>query len=507
MAPTEVEPAATDESSTALPTDTLAGSVLLLLVLTVVQRLVGFLRGLLFCRWLDPVELGEWDVIFAFLELAAPVAVLGIPGSFGRYVEHYRQRGQLRTFLRRTTTLVGLLIAVALLGMYFAAPLFSQLIFGRGDEARLIYLTAGCLAAVIVHNAVGELFAALRMFRVATVLQFAHALAFAALGIALLHGWSLTASSVLAAYGGACALCALGATMLLRKVWRALPRRETPLAQSTLWGKLVPFAAWTWLANWLTNLFVITDRYMILHTSGLPPEEALALVGQYHSSRVLPVMLVSVAGLFATLVVPHLSHDWEAGRRREVSKKMLLTMKLSGLAMLAAATGIHLLAPWLFQLAFDDKYTLGLNVLPGTLLYCTWFALVTVVQCYLWCAERARLSSVGLGLGVVVNVALNLFLLPRFGLVGAVTATVAANGIALVAIYWFCHNLGMGVDRGLCVITAAPLTLCLPPLYSLLFLVALGVAAVVTDWIINRDEKLRLAPVAAEYAARLRRES
>ncbi len=73
-----------------LTTDTLVDSVLILLGLTVVQRLIGFVRAVLFCRWLDPGQLGLWDMAFSFLVLAAPLSVLAIPGVFGRYLERYR---------------------------------------------------------------------------------------------------------------------------------------------------------------------------------------------------------------------------------------------------------------------------------------------------------------------------------------------------------------------------------------------------------------------------------
>lgn len=82
----------------ALQTDTLADSIVVLLIMTVLQRTIGFGRGMLFCRWLDSEQLGLWDVAFGFINLAAPLAVLGLPGSFGRYVEYYRQRGQLAPF-------------------------------------------------------------------------------------------------------------------------------------------------------------------------------------------------------------------------------------------------------------------------------------------------------------------------------------------------------------------------------------------------------------------------
>src|SRR5215213_6864095 len=99
-----------------LHADTLAASVVIMLVVTVVQRTVGFGRGVLFCRWMSPEALGEWEMVYSFLMLAAPLAVLGVPGSFGRYAEHYRQRGHLLTFLRRAAwwTVVCTAAAVAL---------------------------------------------------------------------------------------------------------------------------------------------------------------------------------------------------------------------------------------------------------------------------------------------------------------------------------------------------------------------------------------------------------
>lgn len=486
-----------------LRTDTLASSVAVLLALTVVQRLVGFLRGVLFCRWLDPGDLGQWDMILAFLELAAPAAVLGVPGSFGRYVEYYRQRGQLRTFLRRTTGVSIATAVVAITLIVTAAPWFSRLVFGVDNHVDLIYLIALCLGAVIVHNFVGELFASLRMFRVASLLQFAHGLLFATLAIGLLVGWRLDSASVVLAYGGAYALCSVGAIFGLRSVWRSIPPTECPMSQQALWSKLVPFAVWIWLGNWLTNLFVITDRYMIVHFSGLDAETSLQLVGQYHSSRILPVLLVSIVGMLSTMIIPHLSHDWESGRRDLVARRMQLTMKLVGLSVLGAASIIDLLAPTLFQYAFADKFSIGLSVLPGTLMYCTWFAMVTIIQIYLWCAERARLGSLALTIGLVVNICLNLILLPRLELFGAVLATSIANAITLIILYLLCRPHGLILDRGAWVISAAPLLLFLPAWATLLGVAVLLALIYTTDQLLDRDEKQQLLVVADGYVQKI----
>src|SRR5689334_12962762 len=136
--------------------------MLILLALTVVQRLVGFGRSVLLCRWLEPEQLGQWDMIFGFLVLAAPTAVLGLPGSFRRYVEQYRQRGQLRNFLRQTSLFTAALTLIAVATIDSATAWFSQLIFGQPDYQQLVQLAAAGLAMVIAFNVLTELFSSLR---------------------------------------------------------------------------------------------------------------------------------------------------------------------------------------------------------------------------------------------------------------------------------------------------------------------------------------------------------
>ncbi len=115
-----------DTSPPLTRSETLIDSVVMLLVMSVVQRSVGFVRGILVCRWLSPAELGEWDLAYGFLNLAVPVAVLGIPGSFGRYMERYRMRGQGRRFLAMTGSVICLLAGVGFLAMVIYPAFFSK---------------------------------------------------------------------------------------------------------------------------------------------------------------------------------------------------------------------------------------------------------------------------------------------------------------------------------------------------------------------------------------------
>ena len=113
--------------------------------------------------------------------------------------------------------------------------------------------------------------------------------------------------------------------------------------QDKFWSRLLSFAAWVWVGNLLFNLFDVADRYMIVHTSNAP--DPLAVVGSYHSSRIVPLLLVSIATLLGSMLLPHLSHDWEAGRRHQVSARMNLMLKLLGLLLFVGSIAILLAGP------------------------------------------------------------------------------------------------------------------------------------------------------------------
>src|SRR5690606_6501467 len=145
--------------------DTLLASVVAMLLVTVVQRSIGFGRGILFCRWLEPEALGNWEMAYGFLLLAAPLSVLGLPGSFGRYLERYRQRGQLRMFLRRAIWWTGGLGCTAATLLLIFHPQFAYLVFGDPRHGGLMVLVAVVLLTVILHHFLEAVFAGLRVFR------------------------------------------------------------------------------------------------------------------------------------------------------------------------------------------------------------------------------------------------------------------------------------------------------------------------------------------------------
>ena len=385
---------------------------------------------------------------FNFLLLAAPLLVLGVPGSFGRYVDHYRQRGQLLCFLRRTLLLT---VVASLLGtgVLVAAPdWFARLLYDDASRPGLIQLLGGVLLAVVTFNFLVELLTALRLVRFASLMQLVSSLTFAVIGIVLLCATQHREAAVLFAYGAAACTASVVGIIIVVRYCRDLPESETQLPHSALWSKLAPFAFWVWAGNLTTNLFEVADQFMLKHFAGLAPSAADSLIGQYYCSRVVPLLMISGACMFASSLLPHLTRDWDAGRYAAVRQRMQLVLKAGALSLTLAAALVLVAAPLLFTVVLRGKYDTGLTVLPATLTYCVWYCLGCLATSYLLCAERAKWGSLALLIGFVTNLLLNYWWAPRFGLAGVVAATATANAVGLAAMLVLSRDRRLDWDRG-----------------------------------------------------------
>lgn len=474
-----------------------------MLVLNVVQRGVGFMRGLLFCRFLAVDALGQWSLANGFLQLAAPLVVLGLPGSFGRYVSYYRQRGQLRAYLCRMTLVTLVLTTVGTLAMCFVQPWLAEALLGDRNAVRLMSWSLGTLAIVVVFNYLNELLTALRQVRAVSWMQFVNSLTFTVAGVLLVWQWESTAEAVVLAFAISCLAGIVSIAPWYGELAAEFYADAQKLPLGDMWAKLLPFASWIWLTNVLANIADFVDRFMIMHWSGLDYHGAQALVGQYHTSRVVPLLLATLAVTISSIVLPHLSHAWEAGQREVVSRQSNLALKLVSLSFTAVSLAVLWTSPILFDVILGGKYNAGLAALPWALVGCVWFSLFVVAQNYLWCAEQAKLGTLAIAVGVFVNTLLNFIAIPA-----GLTAIMAARGIAtmvsVLLIFWFNHRHGMHFSRGLWVACVLPLAIvCGAPLGSVLL-----IAVVVWDWrarwMIDASEEPQLRMVLEKALRKLK---
>jgi polysaccharide transporter, PST family len=499
MAAEELPPAEIGET-------TLAQSVAYLFGLSIAQRVIGLVRGLLVCIWLTPVLLGPWDLTNKFFILAAPLLVLGIPGSFGRYLEYYRQHGALRAVLRRTITTCLILCAAGWLAFQLFSEQLAEIFLVDRDNAGLLRLASTCLLAVVAYNFLVEVLNALRFVRLNALIQFGQSLLFAVLCVAGLAWWRADAVAVIVAYALGCGgMLLVGSIALVRKL-RKLPRDRIVLPQRELWSKLLPFAAWVWVANLLTNLFDSSGRWMLLRwTPDATKFVRDSLAGNYHVAQLIPALMVTVASMLGGTLLPYLARDWESGQRARVSDTMNLAIKLLAIALLGGSLIVLLFKPLLFQIAFRGKFAEGEEVLHLALAASTWTALVAFVQTYLWCAERARYGCLALAVGLAVNVLLHWLWVPSYGIHGSMLAMALASLAVLGVLLGISVRTGMRLDHGTVAVSLLPGLLLLGFWPAVVALTGSGTILLLRrEWLFTTSERAVLGEALGVMLRRLR---
>lgn len=493
--------------------DSFGHGLLALLVSNVLQRGLGLARNLLFCWLMLDTELGVWSLIQTFVFLAAPLAVLGLPGSYSRYIEHYRQQGQLARFLIQTGTISALGTLVLVATLLSAPGFFSLWITGAEQSLASMLAICFCLVAIITFISLAEVASGLRQIRLVSKMHFVNSLAFTFVGLAAL---SISSSwqALVIAFG-----CAhfIGSLPMLTLCGRFKSEENsqspspaltsdivtTPSKASThawsMWSRLLRYAASIWLMNLLINLFDVLDRYMLLYWIDASTEYSQALLGQYHAARIFPLLLLSLGSMLSNILLPYVTADWEAGHKDQAGARVTDCLKLCSLVLWIGSLAFMIPAPWIFDIGLQHRYQLGLEVQPACLLITIWGALFLIAQNYLLCAERGRTVVLICALGLAFNAGLNVLLIPAFELQGAVTATWLANGLLLTMVLLAIRSAGCKLDRTLWLTLFAPASLIAGVELSALTLSAMLVLAARTEWLISSADRLRIEELLTKY--------
>ncbi len=449
-----------------LPIETpLAGSMArgagMVLLLATLPRLATLIQGTLFCRLLPKESLGQWEMAYKFALLAAPLAVLGIPGSLGRFVEPYRACGRLRILLTKSL-LASAATSLVVVGLFaMTRPLVAQLIFGGPEFSGLIGPWLVGLVGLIAYNTLTTVFLSLHLFRSAFWLQFGQSLMFGLVGWALFEYQSASTVSAIWAFAVSNLLAAAIVLPGLRHHWQRLDHHPMEPADATFLPRIVRFALWLWLTNLLMNGFDLADRFVLVQFSSRNPLDAHAELGQYHAALLLPKFFPALANLLSAALLPRFARIWDTQGNQAVSRRLNLTVKLFALLLMTGAVSLLGLAPWVFKVlgGVSDKFQQGQTLLPWTLALSIWGSLVLLVQLYLWCREHNGKVMLAIAIGLAVNLITSLLLVKPLGLWGAVCGATAANLVALLLMLAFCWRQGLQRDAGLLLVVSLPGTL------------------------------------------------
>ena len=390
-----------------------------------VSRILAVLLLPLYTRYLSPSDYGKVETLIALTTVVGIALRLGITSAFFRFyfdsAEPEARRRVLRTSFWFTMGMatVGLAVGVAL------SSEISQLLFGSTGDADLVAASFVGLWAGMNWEQLTSLFRVEERSIAFVTASLANILI--TIGATLLLVVGLEKGPIGVIIGNFTGTLLVYAVLIgYRREQLGLEFDRRLLREMNRFGiPLVPTALFLWVTNFSDRLFLVK----LADTQ----EVGLYSVGV----RIASAMVLLITAF--RLAWPAFAYSIEDDREARRTYAYVLTYLV--LVTTWVATGLALLSPWIVEWIAAPAFESSSRVVGPLAFSTVAFAGYIVVAIGVGRARRTQFNWVVTGAAAVVNVALNLFLIPPYGMMGAAVATIAAYATMFFGMAWWAQRI------------------------------------------------------------------
>ena len=376
----------------------------------IVSRILGVLLLPLYTRYLTRADYGSIETLLALAAVLVTILRLGISSAFFRYYFD-AETDEDRAVVVRTSFWFTMASATAGLaaGVLLAGPI-SHVLFGTGDRAGLVRAAFVGLWAQMNWEQLTSLFRVEERpvaYVLATLANLGITIVATVVLVVGFHERAL--GVVIGNFTGTLAvylvLLAYRRYQLGLQFDRALYRRMNRFGMP-----LVPSALALWAVNFIDRLFLVKLKDA--------QEVGLYSIGVRVSSALL-------------LLLTAFRTAWPAfaySIREDEEAKRTYGYVLTYLVLVAswASLALGLLSPWIVHVLTTPRFYASSRVVAPLAFSTVAFAGYMVMAIGVGRARRTQFNWVVTGAGAAVNIAINIVLIPPYGMMGAAVATVAA---------------------------------------------------------------------------------
>ena len=390
-----------------------------------VQRILAVLLLPLYTRYLSPSDYGKVETLIALTTVTGIVLRFGITSAFFRFYfdspEPERRRLVLRTSFWFTMTMAtaGLVAGLALSGE------LAQVLFGSEDDRELVMAAFVGLWAGMNYEQLTSLFRVEERSVAFVSASLANILL--TIGATLILVVALDKGPIGVIVGNFTGTLLVYAALIgYRREQLGLQLDRGLLREMNRFGvPLMPTALFLWTTNFSDRLFLVR----LADTT----EVGLYSVG---------VRLASAMVLLLTafrMAWPAFAYSIEDDREARRTYAFVLTYLV--LLSTWVATGLALLSPWVVDWIAAPSFAESSRVVGPLAFSTVAFAGYVVLAIGVGRARRTQFNWVVTGAAAAVNVALNLILIPRYGMMGAAVATIAAYATMFAGMAWWAQRI------------------------------------------------------------------
>ncbi len=425
-----------DEETSALASGTLWQNIGQIAV-----KLVSFIYTILIARLVAPDEVGLFYFALGLIGVISIFADFGLSQTVQRYVPFYlgkKDKMSAARVLVLSIVLSTLMVAIVALITYAGTPLLGQ-IFGNPQLGPLMLLFAVYLCVNQTFNIASSTLTALKIMKERSLGSNLQNVLKVLLTIALIMVMGPTARALTIAF---ILSFIIGTVYLLWALHRALTRLNLPATPGFGWypallWETLPFGLTLLSISMFSTLLAYTDRVII----GFILQAGAAVPIAIYS---MASNLASVTGLLAssviTILLPVASGLVSQNDPAKISKAAWTAMRwvlFSTIPVLAFIVAFS--NPLLFVL-YGTTYVSGAVCLALFSLGSFFFILGSVPGTLIAAHRLVRLELSAFIAAALLNVVLNLVLIPPFGINGASFASMLSFALLACINYGYAHQ-------------------------------------------------------------------
>jgi O-antigen/teichoic acid export membrane protein len=389
---------------------------------SILSKLIAVALLPLYTRYLSPADYGAAEVMFAAVVSASIIVRLGTIEALLRF---YYKDGEdpAKVVATSFAALFWFSTAAALIALPFAGPISEALLDEPAPD--LARIAIGGLWVATLHEYLLTLFRLEERARAFFTVTVANVLAAIALTVVLVVGHDEGARGLLLGSYVSGAIFVLGLIVVHRKrlsLWidSALLRRMTRFGLPTMPAELSLYA------------LNFVDRIVIVRTVGLAEAGLYSLAVKFAQG-----VNVLVRGF--QLAWPPLAYSIRDDGEARRAYAAVVTWFVAGCAFVV--TGMWLFSRWMVRALAAPQYFESYEAIGLIATGVTLYALCMVLVVILGRTGRTEFNFPATIAALVVNIALNLALVPSLGIVGAGLALVASYVVVVALMYVFTQRL------------------------------------------------------------------
>ena len=390
-----------------------------------VSRILAVLLLPLYTHYLSTSDYGQIETLVALVTVLTIILRFGISSAFFRFYFDAEDDNGRRLVLRTSFWFTMAMATLGLVAVVALATPISEWLFGEPGAANLVRASAVALWAQMNYEQLSSLFRVEERsvgFVIASLTNVALTVGATVLLVVVFDKGPL--GVIVGNFTGT--LLVYLALLGYRREQLGLQLDRRLLRRMNHFGMpLVPSA----LLLWVTNF---SDRFFLVKLTDTA-EVGLYSVGVRIASAM--VLLLTAFRMAWPAFAYSIKSDEEA--------KRTYAWVLTYLVVLSTwiATTLALLSPWLVAWLTDPQFASASRVVGPLAFAAVSFGGFIVLSIGIGRARRTQFTWVITGVAAVVNVTLNLTLIPSYGMMGAAIATVAAYTVMFAGMAWWAQRI------------------------------------------------------------------